>query len=199
MENIARIGGTTLGAELASQIRLFEVKLPLSLTKHHAMKTYWRAEIQLHAFLPSALDGGDWSALRPGRFTASERAPGTHWIGGWVGPRAVVDTVVKRRIPSPRRESNPRTPIVQPVGQRYTDWAITVLGYLVRKLFYWSVTQDEGQPSVFLLLSKTVIMIVAQSSVSFLWNDFLFTVGLFNDASLTAFIILHTLSALRRN
>jgi hypothetical protein len=29
--------------------------------------------------------------------------------------------------PSPRRESNPGTPIVQPVAQRYTDWAITAL------------------------------------------------------------------------
>jgi hypothetical protein len=27
----------------------------------------------------------------------------------------------------PHRESNPRTPIVQPVAQRYTDWAITAL------------------------------------------------------------------------
>jgi hypothetical protein len=26
-----------------------------------------------------------------------------------VGPRAVLDAVVKRKIPSPRRESNPRT------------------------------------------------------------------------------------------
>jgi hypothetical protein len=34
------------------------------------------------------------------------------------------EAVVKRRIPSPRRESNLRTPIVQPVAQRYTDWAI---------------------------------------------------------------------------
>jgi hypothetical protein len=42
-----------------------------------------------------------------------------------VGPRAVPDVAVKRKIPSPRRESNPRTPIVQPVAQRYTDWAIT--------------------------------------------------------------------------
>jgi hypothetical protein len=32
-----------------------------------------------------------------------------------VDPRAVLDAVVKRKIPSPRRESNPRTPIVQPV------------------------------------------------------------------------------------
>jgi hypothetical protein len=71
--------------------------------------------------LASALDGGEWSALRPGRFTLRERAPGTHWIGGWVGPRAFLDAVVKRKIPNPRRESNPKTPIVQPVVQRYTD------------------------------------------------------------------------------
>jgi hypothetical protein len=57
-----------------------------------------------------------------GQLHALERDPGTHWIGGWVGPRAVLDAVVvKRKIPSPRRESNPRTPIVQPVAQRYTD------------------------------------------------------------------------------
>jgi len=48
------------------------------------------------------------------------KCPGTHWIGGWVGHRAVLDAVVQR-IPSPRRESNPRTPIVQPVAQSYTD------------------------------------------------------------------------------
>jgi hypothetical protein len=37
-----------------------------------------------------------------------------------VGPRAVLDAVVKRKIPIPLRESNPRTPIVQPIAQRYT-------------------------------------------------------------------------------
>jgi hypothetical protein len=74
--------------------------------------------------LKSALDGGDldegeWSASRPGRFIPRERAPDTHWLGGWVGPRAVLEAVVKRKIPSPRRESNLRIPIVQPVAQRY--------------------------------------------------------------------------------
>jgi hypothetical protein len=62
------------------------------------------------------------AALPPG-----ERAPGIHWIGGWVGPRAILDTVVKRKIPSHRQESNHRNPIVQPVAQRYTDWAIMAL------------------------------------------------------------------------
>jgi hypothetical protein len=84
------------------------------------MKAYWGVDVQLHAFLTSTLDGGEWSASHPGRLTPRERAPGTQWIGGWVGPRAVLDTVVKRKIPSPRRESNPRTPIVQAVAQRYT-------------------------------------------------------------------------------
>jgi hypothetical protein len=71
--------------------------------------------------LTSAPAGGEWSASRPGRFTPRERASGTYWIGGWVGPRAFLDTVVKRKIPSPRQESNPTTLIVQPVAQRYTD------------------------------------------------------------------------------
>jgi hypothetical protein len=55
------------------------------------------------------------AALLPGK------ARGNHWIGGWVCLIAVLDTVMERKIPSPRRESNPRTPIVQPVTQRYTD------------------------------------------------------------------------------
>jgi hypothetical protein len=47
-------------------------------------------------FLTLALDGGEWSASRPGHFTAGERAPDTHWIGGWVGPRAGLNAVKKR-------------------------------------------------------------------------------------------------------
>jgi hypothetical protein len=39
-------------------------------------------------FLTSALDGGQLSASRLGCFSPGEIAPGTHWIGGWVGPRA---------------------------------------------------------------------------------------------------------------
>jgi hypothetical protein len=71
--------------------------------------------------LTSALDGGEWTASRPGRFTPREIAPVTHWIRGWVGTRAVLDVVAKRKIPRPFREWNTRTPIVQPVAQRYTD------------------------------------------------------------------------------
>jgi hypothetical protein len=56
-----------------------------------------------------ALDEGEWSASRPARFTPRERAPDTHWIAGWVSTRAGLDTVVKRKIPSPCRDLNPRS------------------------------------------------------------------------------------------
>jgi hypothetical protein len=49
----------------------------------------------------------------PGHFTPKERAPSTHWIGGWVDPRAGLDTVVKRKILSPCRDSNPRSSSLQ--------------------------------------------------------------------------------------
>jgi hypothetical protein len=45
----------------------------------------------------SALARGEWSASRPCRFTPKERAPGTHWIGGWAGLRAGLDNVEKKK------------------------------------------------------------------------------------------------------
>jgi hypothetical protein len=53
---------------------------------------WWSGGITLPLFI-SKLDGGDWLASRPDRFTPGERAPRTHWIGDWVGPRAGVDIV----------------------------------------------------------------------------------------------------------
>jgi hypothetical protein len=35
------------------------------------------------------------TSSRPGRFTPRERAPGTHWIGGWMGPRTGLDDMEK--------------------------------------------------------------------------------------------------------
>jgi hypothetical protein len=44
-------------------------------------------------FVISTLAGGEWSASSPCRFTLGERASGTRWIGGWVGPIACLDNV----------------------------------------------------------------------------------------------------------
>jgi hypothetical protein len=55
------------------------------------------ADIALLLFI-SALDGDEWLASRPDRFTSEGKAPGTHCIGFWVGHRADLDAEEKRRI-----------------------------------------------------------------------------------------------------
>jgi hypothetical protein len=60
------------------------------------MNMYGGVDVQIHIFFTSALVGGEWSVSRPGRFTPEERTPGTHWVGGWVGPRVSLD-VEKRK------------------------------------------------------------------------------------------------------
>jgi hypothetical protein len=58
------------------------LNLSLSLIKHHTMKTYGSSgDVSLHAFLDSALDGGELSASRPGSFTSAERAAGVFRTG----------------------------------------------------------------------------------------------------------------------
>jgi hypothetical protein len=46
----------------------------------------------MHSLTP-ALDVGEWSASLPSFFTPH----GTHWVGGCVGLRAVLDAVVMGR------------------------------------------------------------------------------------------------------
>jgi len=45
--------------------------------------------------LNSELDGREWVGLRNGPFTPRERVPGTHRIGGCLGPRVGVDGLDK--------------------------------------------------------------------------------------------------------
>jgi hypothetical protein len=71
------------------------------------MKAYWGIEVIAPLILwPSAIGGGEWSASRPGRLTHRKRAPGAHWIGGWVGFNRITQTNLKelRRLD---RDSSP--------------------------------------------------------------------------------------------
>jgi hypothetical protein len=48
------------------------------------MKTHRGTEVQLHEYLTSALDGGEWSASHSGRFTPGEKATvPTEQEAGW--------------------------------------------------------------------------------------------------------------------
>jgi hypothetical protein len=49
-------------------------------------------------------------ALPPGK-----GAPVTHWIGGWVGSRADLDAMAKRKSPIIAPTGN-RTPVIRPIA-----------------------------------------------------------------------------------
>jgi len=48
---------------------------------------------QYHSFMASVLEGDEWSASRPHLFN-----PGSHSVGGWLGPRTDVDFYKKRKM-----------------------------------------------------------------------------------------------------
>jgi hypothetical protein len=81
------------------------------------MKAYGGVDVWIHVFLTSALVGGEWTTSRPGRFTPGERAPSTHWIGGWVDLRGGLNYLEKRKFLTPTGTQTP-TPRS---SSRYTD------------------------------------------------------------------------------
>jgi hypothetical protein len=64
----------------------------------------------------SLINEDEWSASRPGRSAAEERANGTHWIEGWVGPRAGWTMLREKSYPAGNQ-----TPAVQLVVRRFPD------------------------------------------------------------------------------
>jgi hypothetical protein len=80
------------------------------------MKAYGGVDVYIHIFLTSALVGREWSVSSTCRFTPGERTHGTHWIGGWMDPRAGLDGVEKKKFDGPS--------VVQCIPRHYTDCAI---------------------------------------------------------------------------
>jgi hypothetical protein len=93
------------------------------------MKTCGGVEAQLHhSWLRHYMEVSGKLHPPPPR----ERALGTRWVGGWVGPRAGLDAVTKK--PSFCREMNPgRTA----VARRYTDWVISIPAHAITFINHW--------------------------------------------------------------
>jgi hypothetical protein len=84
------------------------------------------------------------------RFSPWERTLGTHWTGGWVGPRAGLDTEARGNILWRCRWSNPDRPVVHSVVRHYTDWA-TRLTKFYSRYANWGSWQSHVQTATALL------------------------------------------------
>jgi hypothetical protein len=76
-----------------------------------------------YSFLTLALDGVSGQRHAMAALCPGERIPGIHCTGGWVGPRAGLDTEARGKILCPCWVSNPDCPVVQFLVRHYTDWA----------------------------------------------------------------------------
>ena len=75
------------GANIERQRTLTQTKCKVVHT--HIMYAYRELEVSLHALLTPAMNEGDWSASRSGRFIPREEAPSTQGTGGHIqgGPK----------------------------------------------------------------------------------------------------------------
>jgi hypothetical protein len=51
----------------------------------------------MSTLLSLALDEGGWPVACPGCFISEKRAPGNHWIGGWVSQGTSLQAVVNEK------------------------------------------------------------------------------------------------------
>ena len=132
--------------------------------------------------MTSALEGGGWSAPRPGRFTPGKtRYPLYRRLGGPQGRSGRV-----RKISSPSG-FDPRS--VQPVSSRYTDnckYVVTLISCYTGTNFIYHTCSHNLCPRVFCapyllrddigFISRTIVLFIYQSSHYLLHKDILNTV-----------------------
>jgi len=136
--------------------KIYSNKHFFSLTTCHG-GTWGERRYSSYSFTTSALDGVVSVTPRP-LFTPGERIPGTHCTGGWVGPRAGLDTEVRGKILCLCRGSNPNRPVVQPVVRHYTAELPRLLLLLLAHLFF--TPKDLKQKTWF----ETRLLLYAQVS-----------------------------------
>jgi hypothetical protein len=147
------------------------VKVRLSLCflfsrtpRHKGVLGEWRYS-STHS-LTLALDGGEWSASRPGRFTSREESPVTHWIGRCLGSRAGLDVVSKRKIPSPCQDSNPEHPVAQSYSVAMpTELCILNIGGTKNLIDYTDFLSGQR------IMWKGYISVVAHTSIYCLYQN----------------------------
>jgi hypothetical protein len=78
-----------------------------------------------------------------------ERAPGTHWMGDWLGLRAGQEDVEKANS-SPYRDCKSEPSVIQPIASRYTDCAISAPSKI-----YFIISHSQKIFSSFAVSSET--------------------------------------------
>jgi hypothetical protein len=107
---------------------MLKIKLFPSLIIHATLhENLWGSRSIVLPFLTLALSGIEWLTSLLCRFAPKEKAPSSHWIESWVGPRDSLDAVEKISCPAGNR-----TPATQPIVQRNSNGAIRRAPFVIQ-------------------------------------------------------------------
>jgi hypothetical protein len=149
------------------------IKLKLKLSHYTPWRRFGESRYSSYSFSTSALDGGKWSASRPGRALAlGKRTSGTHYTGGWVGPRAGLDTEARGRMLSPLPRIEPRSP-GRPARSQTLYW-LSYPAHLIYLIHHKNPPLNVWQLKTthFVQLTVDVLPLCYFSSCSKHWNRF---------------------------
>ena len=122
------------------------ISVPFKSVAVHTLKAYGGVTVQFHSLLISALDRGK---RPPSRLCSL--SSGTHWIGGWMNPRASLDSLEKRNVSCSYWKWDQDTSVVQSVAYslyirvlRYSS----CIRYVLRDTYHlWHTTVAVYSPS----------------------------------------------------
>lgn len=100
-ERVSLFTSCLLGHVVLKNLVLWLVDTNIGTDKQLLNTMQWRCLEEWRKappFSTSALNRGKWTVSRHHCFSPRERAHGTQWAGGWVGPTAGLDTMAKRKI-----------------------------------------------------------------------------------------------------
>lgn len=144
--------------------------LCLLIKQHRTLKAYRGTEAQSHIL--HLCSRGEWSSLSPGYFAPRERAPGTLWTEGWLGLRASLDALVKRRICASELHPlftllhSPITDLSYPCFIKsncteiiyYCDSFINICCYCLKNKICWQLTEYDITPFPVMFLCSDTFM-----------------------------------------
>jgi hypothetical protein len=115
------------GVSVCTILYFSQVQVGICLGSLDCEHHIWGSGVRAPSFLTLVLDWSKWLASRPCYFIPKERAPGSHWIGGWVGPRLGLDAA-ETRTKLHCQDSNPGRPVCRPsVLKMYSLFSATFI------------------------------------------------------------------------